>query len=237
MQEQWKIIPFEINYEVSNKGRVRNSKTEQVKSDRFDRYGYKRVTLYPSGKTYTVHRLVGLIWLADTYQEGLQIAHLDADRTNNCVINLEWVTSQENTRRIKDRGDVRGEKNPLATISEELAYKIKYSFELTAKEAESKFKVTESIVEKIRARTTWTHVVDPDLEEDFTSGKKKYARGRMANLSDEESHKLTLDLLSDMYTVPELTKKYGVTRSTIHKRKRKLLVEGSTTIPKGSTLK
>lgn len=63
--EIWKIIPHEQGYEVSSLGRIRNRITLKIKSLRFDRYGYKRVTLYPSGKTYTIHRLVMLTFEPD----------------------------------------------------------------------------------------------------------------------------------------------------------------------------
>lgn len=59
---QWKTIPFEDMYEVSSTGEVRNRQTLHIKSQRYDRYGYKRVTLYPSNKTYTIHRLVMLVF-------------------------------------------------------------------------------------------------------------------------------------------------------------------------------
>ena len=81
--EDYKVIPFEDNYEVSDKGNVRNINTQHVKSLRYDKYGYLRVTLYPSGITYSTHRLVGRVWMSDTFSEGLQIDHLNAKRDDN----------------------------------------------------------------------------------------------------------------------------------------------------------
>ena len=59
----WKTIDLEPNYEISDLGEVRNKFTKKVKSLRVDRGGYSRVTLYPSGKTYHIHRLVALAFL------------------------------------------------------------------------------------------------------------------------------------------------------------------------------
>ena len=62
----WKTIEFEPNYEVSIFGEVRSKITNHVKSLRLNKGGYSRVTLYPSGKTYSIHRLVALTFLKDT---------------------------------------------------------------------------------------------------------------------------------------------------------------------------
>lgn len=220
--EKFKVIPFEDNYEVSNKGRVRNKTTLSIKSLRYNKGGYLRVTLYPSGKTYTVHQLVGRVWLKDTFEEGLQIDHLDAVRDNNDVTNLEWVTYEENQRRIKNRASFKGEINGMATITDEIARDIKYSFEETIGDLVDRLKVSRNVVETIRRRERWLHIIDEHLENKYLTGELKYPLGKTANISKEDSHLLEEDILSGKYTTKDLTIKYNVSKSSVCRRKRKL---------------
>ena len=99
----WKTIQTEPNYEVNSKGDVRNKKTNHVKSIRLDRYGYKRVTLYPSGKTYFIHRLVAEAFIPNPLNKPM-INHIDNDAENNHVANLEWVTHSENMLHAQSQG-------------------------------------------------------------------------------------------------------------------------------------
>lgn len=120
----WKTIQFEPNYEVSKLGEVRSKITGRIKSLRLNAQGYSRVTLYPSGKTYTVHRLVAITFLSEEFEEGLVVNHKDGVKTNNNVDNLEWVSSKENFHHAVRNGlyvrkDISGVKNPRSKFSEE----------------------------------------------------------------------------------------------------------------------
>ena len=120
----WKTIEFEPNYEVSVFGEVRSKITGRVKSLRLNRQGYSRVTLYPSGKTYTIHRLVALTFLNDSFKEGLVVNHKNGIKTDNKVDNLEWVTSKMNTRHALETGlfvpkDIVGLKNPMSKFTQD----------------------------------------------------------------------------------------------------------------------
>ena len=83
----WKTIQNETNYEVSSEGQVRNKQTKQIKSLRYSNKGYARVTLYPSGKTYSIHRLVteNFIINQDNYPS---VNHKDGNKANNRLENL-----------------------------------------------------------------------------------------------------------------------------------------------------
>lgn len=62
--------------------------------------GYVMVSLWDKGekKQRTVHRLIAETLLADSYFEGAEVNHIDGNKENNKVENLEWVTSSENTK-------------------------------------------------------------------------------------------------------------------------------------------
>tara|TARA_R110002126_G_C10066139_1_gene462155 strand:- start:64 stop:408 length:345 start_codon:yes stop_codon:yes gene_type:complete len=54
-----------------------------------------RLYLKGAVETIKVHKLVALHFV-DGYKEGLQVNHIDEDKTNNHSSNLEWCTSQYN---------------------------------------------------------------------------------------------------------------------------------------------
>lgn len=157
--EKWKTISYEDAYEVSNEGRVRNKSSKHIKSLRFDRYGYVRVTLYPSGNTYTIHRLVAKAFLEG---EGEQVNHINGDKTDNSVGNLEWCSASHNARH-RDKvlsSKWVGQMNPSARLSVDVVRKIKYSeyLNLSNKEIGDKFKVSAEQVRRIRSGERWKHI-------------------------------------------------------------------------------
>lgn len=100
--EYWMTIKDNQNYEVSNLGRVRNANTLRILKTHLNRKdGYHRVNL--DGKHKYVHRLV-----ADTFFDGdhtgFDVNHIDGDKNNNCLGNLEWCTRKENIRHAFDTG-------------------------------------------------------------------------------------------------------------------------------------
>ena len=59
--------------------------------------GYSRVKLYKNAqpKTFSVHRLVADAFIPNKQQKD-QVNHIDGNKANNTVENLEWVTQSEN---------------------------------------------------------------------------------------------------------------------------------------------
>jgi hypothetical protein len=93
----WKIIESS-NYSVSAFGIVRNDITGKKLKPSKDRCGYLRVILTISGKKihYTISRLVAMYFIPNDLHYRNQVNHIDGDKTNNKVNNLEWVTNREN---------------------------------------------------------------------------------------------------------------------------------------------
>lgn len=99
--EQWKTIEIDgvvyDNYEVSNTGKIRNSKTGKILKTRIGSDGYEIVGIYKNKKqkTVNVHRMVGLMFLEN--EDNLPyLNHKDENKLNNHVDNLEWCTAQYN---------------------------------------------------------------------------------------------------------------------------------------------
>ena len=161
MTEIWKTIPFESAYEASTLGRIRNINSEHIKSLREDRYGYARVTLYPSGKTYTIHRLVAGTLLPKK-EEHTQVNHIDGDKQNNRVVNLEWCDASHNCRHRDTilQSKWKGSMNPQAVLTSDLVRKIKYGdfSNKNNREIGDEFCVSAEQVRRIRSNQRWKHI-------------------------------------------------------------------------------
>lgn len=98
--EYWRPIPnYEGKYYVSNLGRIKNSHGKIIKLQRNNR-GYVIYTFNDCGKvTKYIHHLVMEVYGPHKPAPHYQIDHVDGNKRNNCISNLEWVTPSENTRR------------------------------------------------------------------------------------------------------------------------------------------
>ena len=70
-----------------------------------DAYGYKYITPKIEGKRYNlkVHKLVALKYIPNVDKKPC-INHIDCNKENNCVDNLEWCTHSENMRHAHSHG-------------------------------------------------------------------------------------------------------------------------------------
>lgn len=108
--EIWKdVITYEGWYQVSSFGNVRTFRAKgrgvsntQMKEPRLlkpfkDRGGYVNVKLTKDKieKTIMIHRLVATAFLENPNNLE-QVNHIDSNRSNNNVSNLEWVSREEN---------------------------------------------------------------------------------------------------------------------------------------------
>lgn len=85
------------SYLVYDDGRVQNKKTSKFLKPEITKNGYYRVTLCAGGKTnrFLLHRLVALRFIPNP--DNLPcVNHLDGNKGNNAVSNLEWVTYSTN---------------------------------------------------------------------------------------------------------------------------------------------
>ena len=90
--EEWRFLLGFNRYLVSNYGRVFNTDKEELLKGRVTSNGSIRVKLSQNGdvREVYVHTLVAELYL-DGYGEGYHVRHLDGDRSNNYILNLEPV--------------------------------------------------------------------------------------------------------------------------------------------------
>lgn len=117
MKEIWKDIPgYEGLYQVSNLGRVKSIKREvgiklfnigwstrtvpeSIRKQILYSNGYLGVVLHKKRekKLGLVHRLVAQAFIPNPENKS-EVNHIDGDKANNVVVNLEWCTRTENDR-------------------------------------------------------------------------------------------------------------------------------------------
>ena len=99
--EKWKYNPtFELY--VSNMGHIRNKSKADI-APKIMENGY--VVVYVNGSIngyMLLHRVVMLTWKPTPEAEKLTVDHLDHNKRNNALSNLEWVTHEENLRRARE---------------------------------------------------------------------------------------------------------------------------------------
>ena len=96
--ENWKNITESNNlYAVSDKGRIRNNKTNKIMKSIPYKNGYLGVGLMIDGKQkkFRIHRLVGEYFVPNPNNLP-QINHKDENKINNNALNLEWCTAKYN---------------------------------------------------------------------------------------------------------------------------------------------
>lgn len=98
MIEEWEKIKNHPKYSCSNFGNIRNDETGMILNGTVNNKGYKRYDICENGKRLVLnpHRAVAEAFIPNPDNKSY-INHIDGDKTNNNVSNLEWCTPKENT--------------------------------------------------------------------------------------------------------------------------------------------
>lgn len=104
--EIWKTIPDFENYEASNDGRIKRTKTQKILSQQIDNRGYKVITLYIGKKKYC-KKVSRLIWSAfNDCQCAMTVDHIDRNKHNNVVSNLRCISNKDNCANRPNKSSV-----------------------------------------------------------------------------------------------------------------------------------
>lgn len=127
MGEIWKDIKgYEGLYQISNLGRIKSSDRElcnsrgvyvrqgRVLKNGKNQYGYFQVSLYKDGKRVNkqVHKLIAIAFIPNTNNYKI-INHIDGNRQNNNINNLEWCTQKHNVKEAYRLGLVHKKYKPV----------------------------------------------------------------------------------------------------------------------------
>ena len=152
------VIPGFPGYSVTEGGVVFSLKGQPMKPS-LSRTGYPQITLQKEGRSFCfwVHRLV-LMAFVGPRPVNMQARHLNGDKQDNRLENLQWGTAKENYRDSVEHGvSSRGERHGLSKLTEDLVREIRQA-PGTIREIGQKFGIDNSNVSRIKRGVAWTHV-------------------------------------------------------------------------------
>lgn len=182
--EHWAPIPgFEESYEASSIGRIRSIPRVILRKDgkpltvkggvllaKKNNRGYLRVSLQFDGKNkrFGVHQLVARAFLPHpngtigSKRGEFTVNHIDGNKLNNHVENLEYITCSENVHHARRTGllNVKGVSNNKAVLNDEKVREIreKYGQGATQVALAAEYGVCQTTISRIVLRKGWNHV-------------------------------------------------------------------------------
>lgn len=91
------VVGYENDFKISSCGKLYSKRTNRILKTYINSGGYEVVATKISGtnKLFRIHRLVAEAFIPN-FDSKPQVNHIDGNKKNNDVSNLEWVTNQEN---------------------------------------------------------------------------------------------------------------------------------------------
>ena len=168
INEKWKVCPLNENYEASDLGRIRRiGSAKPLKTDnKIAKNGYMNCSL-GRGNHAMVHRIIAITWLGNPPTDRHQVNHINCNKLDNRVSNIEWVTPKENLSHARKSGllyshslrfktKFKGCNNPNAKLSLECIAWLRWSLLFTKiyqKDLADLFGVSMSTIQKYRKET------------------------------------------------------------------------------------
>lgn len=191
MQIKYTESPFWMNldvlnilqiYEINQYGEIRYKETEIYITQYLNKTtGYFCVNLRTRddkyAKSFTVHRLVALMFVSGYSETNNVVDHIDCDKTNNFYKNLEWVTMRENNARARKNGlinNTRGTGIGTNILPEELVSLIckllvKYDgkvFKVMRTLSIMNIHIGNHLIYQIKNKKTWSWISDKYFSKD-----------------------------------------------------------------------
>jgi len=178
MKEEWKDVEgYEKLYQISNLGKIRRIVSRRTKeglaSKRFGKLlkkaisgsGYMVINLSQHGKTKTFyfHRLLAQHFISNP-QNKRTVNHIDYNKLNNNIDNLEWMSQKENINHAWNGGICTphgccGEDHGMCKLTRDDVMKIKKRLvnktRGTVKELSVTYNVHPSAIYRILNNKTW----------------------------------------------------------------------------------
>lgn len=150
-----------LGYTVCEDGTIIN-KAGKVLSTHDNGRGYLITSLRVDGKrkTFAIHRLLALAFIPNPSNLG-EVNHIDGNKLNNALDNLEWTTRGANIKHAYDNNlrSASGEKNARCKTTEETVRAICELLQQGLSSAEVRDKGFEyRLVGSIKRRKNWTYI-------------------------------------------------------------------------------
>lgn len=169
-------VGLEGIYLASNKGRFRRIMHRKNPTNRLvkpfihdDGEGHIQVSTHHLGKPvhHLAHRVVAIAFIPNPLNLP-EVNHKDGNKSNNCVENLEWVTSLENVRESWRMGlskPQKGEAHGNSTLTDADVIEIRrIGKDMKARELGAIYGVNEQAIYKILSGIRWKHLL-PEVKE------------------------------------------------------------------------
>lgn len=173
-EEYWKDIKgYEGLYQVSNLGNIksidrsikRSTSLMKLKNKPISQYvgnrGYPMVSLCINGKCkrYLVHRIVAIAFLPNPLNKAY-VNHIDGNKQNSNLENLEWSTPTENSIHAHKHGlanVARGERQHSSKLTVDRVKYIRESSK-TVRELSIMFNVSKQSIRDVKMKRSWKHI-------------------------------------------------------------------------------
>lgn len=169
-----KIIPIvyckyklKFPYFVTDTGQIYSKRANKFLSYQKDKDGYAKIQMISTdGKRhrYSVHRLVLENFNPVPNMHQLQVNHIDGNKFNNKLSNLEWCTCIQNIHHAAKMGlraRQYGEHNPMSKVTEEEVKEIielLLTHQYTSKEIGNIYGLNDDYANRIRRKEAWTYL-------------------------------------------------------------------------------
>lgn len=205
-------------YEVSNLGRFKsnygcNHGGWRLKKQHISKTGYLslRININGVGRTCKSHRLIAQVFIPNPNKLP-QVNHIDGNKLNNALSNLEWVTNRQNSIHAWDTGLMPlqyGEKASKSKLNKRQVLVIANSGK-SDNELAATYKVHSSTINNIRCGKTWRQ----------TTGKNRKYK--------EVNTETIINIFKTQGKDEELSKLFGYSRQYINSIKRGAIHSGIT---------
>lgn len=179
--EIWVKIPNSLHFAISNKGRIKRLSYLRLHNINKTYFQTKENILTPSNNnskkywrmiifyennvkiTESIHRLVAKAFIPNLNNLP-QVNHIDGNKNNNCVENLEWCTNIKNMNhryeKLKFFSNPTGEKCNFSKLKQENVFEIAEMLKLgfKVKVIAEKFKVCCTTISEIKNGRSWRHL-------------------------------------------------------------------------------
>ncbi len=156
-EEKWHLIDEFPEYEISTFGRVKRIKTKRILRPGKGTPKYPMVVLCKNKKTkpIRIHRIMAMVFLNDQ-KTGKEINHIDGNKSNNNLSNLELVTRREN---IKHGYDI-GTHKPFTKLKENQVLEIMNLLKnkISIRKIAKIYGVNHGAIEGIKYGKSWRHI-------------------------------------------------------------------------------